>query len=78
MKVRETPKAIEEAVFTPDELAEQTKLHASTIRKIFADKPGVIRLGRAGSGGHRPYYTIRIPKSVAERVFRSMTVGGCP
>jgi hypothetical protein len=76
--VREPSKAIEETVFTPKELAEQAKLHTSTIRKLFADQPGVIRLGHAGSRGHRRYYTIRVPKSVAERVFRSMTVGGCP
>jgi proline dehydrogenase len=78
MDAREISNAIEEAVFTPHELAQWTKLHASTIRKLFADEPGVIRLGRARARGHRRYYTIRIPKSVAERVFRSMTVGKCP
>jgi len=76
MNARKTSNAIDETVFTPDELAEQTKLHASTIRKLFADQPGVIRLGRAGSRGRRRYYTIRIPRSVAERVLLSMTVGG--
>jgi hypothetical protein len=78
MNARETLSAIEEMVFTPEELAERTKLHPSTIRKLFADQPGVIRLGRAGSRSHRRYYTIRVPRSVAERVFGSMTVGGCP
>jgi hypothetical protein len=78
MDARETFNAIEETVFTPEELAERTKLHTSTIRKLFADQPGVIRFGRAASRGHRQYYTIRVPRSVAERVFRSMTVGGCP
>jgi len=78
MNVLETSNAIEETLFTPEELAEQTKFHASTIRKLFTDQPGVIRLGRAASCGHRKYYTLRVPKSVAERVFRTMTVGGCP
>ena len=67
-----------ETLFTPEELAEQTKFHTSTIRKLFVDQPGVIRLGRAGSRGRRQYYTLRVPKSVAERVFRTMTVGECP
>jgi NADPH-dependent ferric siderophore reductase len=78
MNARKASKAMEESVFTPEELAERTKLHASTIRKLFADQPGVIRLGRPASRGHRRYYTIRVPKSVAERVFESMTVEECP
>jgi hypothetical protein len=77
MNARETANAIEEPVFTPEELAERTKLHVSTIRKLFADQPGVIRLGHAGSRGHRRYFTLRVPRSVAVRVFGSMTVGGC-
>ncbi len=65
---------IEEPIFTAEELAERTKLHPTTIRKIFVNEPGVIRLGRSGSRDRRKYYTLRIPSSVAQRVFSRMTV----
>jgi hypothetical protein len=78
MKGREASNALEEKVYTPEELAKSTKLHPSTIRKLFAEEPGVIRLGYPPAGGHRRYYTIRIPRSVAERVLGNMTVGGRP
>ena len=64
-----------EAIFTPEELSVTTKLHASTIRRIFIDEPGVIRLGNTGSRKKRQYFTLRIPASVAARVFGRMTVG---
>ena len=63
-------------VYTPAELAKLKKLHPVTIREMFRDEPGVIRLGRPASPGgrRRSYYTLRIPASVAERVFGRMTV----
>jgi hypothetical protein len=67
--------AINEPVYTAEELAQSRKLHPTTIRKMFVDEPGVIRLGHGGRRGRRQYYTLRIPHSVAERVFRRMTVG---
>jgi hypothetical protein len=81
-----TPEAAnttEETVFTPAEIAKIKKLHPATVRKIFLEEPGVIRLGhpagsraKNGQGArHRQYYTIRIPESVANRVFARMTVG---
>jgi hypothetical protein len=66
--------ALSEHVFTAEELAERTKLHPSTIRKLFIDEPGVIRLGRTGFRQRRQYFTLRIPVSVANRVFARMTV----
>jgi hypothetical protein len=65
-----------EQVFTPEELAKLWKLHGSTVRKRFVDEPGVLRFaGHAGRRGRRSYFTLRIPASVAARVFRAMTVG---
>lgn len=75
MNAPQTPTAHEEAVFNVEELAASKKLHPSTIRKMFANQPGVIRLGRDASGNRRRYFTLRIPASVARRVFRAMTVG---
>ena len=56
-------------------LANATKLHIATIRKMFMDEPGVIRLGHAALGRRRQYFTLRIPARVAARVFSRMTVG---
>jgi len=43
-------KTIEEPKYTCDELAKVYKLHSSTVRKIFMDEEGVVRLGRSGTG----------------------------
>jgi hypothetical protein len=75
MKAPEQSNTLNEPLFTPEELSKSTKLHVSTIRKTFVDEPGVIRLGHA-SGRRRQYFTLRIPASVAARVFQRMTVGG--
>jgi hypothetical protein len=66
---------IAEPHFTATEIAAAKKLHPATVRKLFLDEPGVMRLGHAGTGRRRQHYTLRIPASVAERVFRRMTVG---
>jgi hypothetical protein len=68
--------AVDEPVYLPSELARIKKLHPSTIRKLFQDEPGVQRLGHAAKGRRRQYYSLRIPLSVADRVFKRMTVGG--
>lgn len=67
---------IEESVYTAEELAKLRKLNPTTIRKLFVDEPGVMRLGHGPSRGKRQYYSLRIPASVALRVFARMTVGG--
>lgn len=66
---------LNEPVFTAEELAKFRKLHPATIRKLFVDEPGVLRLGHGGRRGKRQYFTLRIPHSVAQRVFSRMTVG---
>jgi len=71
----DTLNPLEEPKFTPEELAQIHKLHPSTIRKLFVDEEGVIRLGHPGLGRRRQYFTLRIPASVAARVFGRMTVG---
>ena len=59
-----------ERLYTPKELAEAWRLSENTIRRLFQDQPGVFVLGDANPRGRRGYCTIRIPASVAERVFR--------
>ena len=74
METAETKNLVNETVYTPVELAKLKKLHPTTIRQIFLDEPGVIRLGHEARGRRRQYFTLRIPESVADRVFRKMTV----
>ena len=56
--------------FTPAELARLWKRDESTIRRMFQDEPGVLKLGQTGRRGKRDYMTLRIPASVAERFYR--------
>lgn len=54
--------------FTPQELAKQWKVSTQTIRRLFADEPGVLVFGSPEKKHKRPYVSIRIPQSVAQRV----------
>lgn len=55
--------------FTPKQLAELWLLHESTIRRLFIDEPGVLKYGGPFRRGRRGYFTLRIPESVAKRVY---------
>ena len=54
--------------FTVAEIGALWKLSADTIQKLFQDEPGVITLGNKNPKGKRPRVTLRIPRSVMERV----------
>jgi hypothetical protein len=56
--------------FTPQELAELWRIDESTIRRLFRDEPGVLKIGEAGRRGKRDYVTLRIPASTAARFYR--------
>jgi hypothetical protein len=74
-KEMDTLNAISEAIFTPAEIAKQNKLHPTTVRELFLNEPGVIRLGHPADGRRRQYFTLRIPASVVRRVLGRLTVG---
>jgi hypothetical protein len=63
--------------FTPTKLADLWGMSPSTVRELFAEEEGVIRLGepsrREGKKLVRSYYSMRIPESVAVRVHDSLT-----
>jgi hypothetical protein len=61
---------IAEKHYTPAELAEIWGVDPETIRNVFRNEPGVLKLGNGG--GKRAYITLRIPESVAERVHRRL------
>ena len=55
--------------YRPKDLAELWGLDESTVRRLFQDVPGVLKIGRTGRrDGKRDYMSIRIPESVALRV----------
>ena len=54
--------------WTPQELAEMWGVSVQTIREIFKNEDGVLKIGRNGTRSRRRYMTMRIPDSVAERV----------
>jgi hypothetical protein len=59
--------------YAPDELAELWGLSMETVRAIFRDEPGVLKIGKTGSKYRRGYVTLRIPEEVAERVHRKLS-----
>ena len=60
--------------FTPRELADLWKLDESTIRRMFMDEPGVMIYGKEKRrDGRRDYVTLRIPQSVAQKVYERKT-----
>jgi hypothetical protein len=54
-----------EPIFSTDQVAQYLGLDTSTIRRLFIDRPGVIKIGRTSAhGGRRSYVTLRIPLGV--------------
>jgi hypothetical protein len=64
------PGAATERHYTPKEIGEMWMVNENTIRRIFMDEPGVLRLGTPHRG-KRSYFTLRVPASVLERVHRA-------
>jgi hypothetical protein len=59
--------------YSIQEVAEIWGLCENSVRELFKDEPGVVRIARPKSRHKRPYITIRIPLSVLERVHRRMS-----
>jgi hypothetical protein len=64
-------------LYTIAELASVSSLSSDTVRGLFRDEPGVLKISRP-KRGFRTYETLRIPGIVATRKFRSLTNGGQP
>jgi hypothetical protein len=65
-------KPVAEHHYSPAELAKAWGVSVETVRCIFRDEAGVLKIGRGASKAKRGYFTLRIPESVAERVHRRM------
>lgn len=65
--------AVEEKHYRPEELAELWGVHPETVRRLFRNEDGVMKIGnRRSTRYRRAYTTLRIPASVAERVYRRL------
>jgi len=60
--------------YSAKEIAELWGLCENSIRELFKNEPGVVRIQRPKSRWKRAYTTLRIPKSVLERVHRRMSL----
>jgi len=65
----------DEQHFKPDELAELWGISATTIRRLFRDVPGVLVIDRPEQMHKRRFSTMRIPESVARRVYEKLSKG---
>lgn len=57
---------------TVEELAEKWAMSEDFVRKLFQNEPGVVVFHRARPG-RRVYRTVRIPESVAQRVYQRLS-----
>jgi hypothetical protein len=63
-----TPESQLERFLTPAEIAATLKVDISTARRLFADLPGVLKIGRAEArAGKRSYVSLRVPLHVFEQ-----------
>jgi hypothetical protein len=58
--------------YTPKELGKLWHVADSTIRRLFADEPGVLIWGNEETRKRRKFISMRIPQSVAARVHRRL------
>lgn len=63
---------VDEDLLTVREVAKRLKLHEDTVRRLFADEPGVVVICFPRRG-RRTYRTIRIPQAVLRRVIGRLT-----
>jgi hypothetical protein len=67
---------LDEELFTPREVAGALKVSEDYVRRVFEREAGVIFLPSPGKASRRRYRTMRIPKSVVDRVC-SQSQRGC-
>ena len=71
----EALRVFEERHYSVAEIAALWKLSVDLVRKLFRNEPGVLVLGSVKRPSRRGYTTLRIPRSVLERVHRQITLG---
>jgi len=64
----------DKSAYTVSEVAALTGLSRQTVARLFENEPGVLIVSRPETMRKRRYRTIRIPRSVYERVLRTLQV----
>jgi hypothetical protein len=64
---------MDERHYTPAELADLWGVSVQTVRELFKNEDGVLKIGSDGTRNRRAYKTLRIPYSVAERVHTKLS-----
>jgi hypothetical protein len=59
-----------EPLYTAAEVAGYLKLDETTVRRLFLDRPDVVKLGRTEARAKRSYVTLRIPLSAVQKFIR--------
>ena len=75
---QETEQTALQRFHSPEQIAELWALSAHTIRRLFENEPGVLVIERPHIYGKRRYRTLRIPESVAQRVYHRHANKGRP
>ena len=65
-----------ERCYSPEQLADLWALSSDTVRRIFEHEAGVLAIERPRVYGKRRYRTLRIPESVAQRVYNRLALKG--
>jgi hypothetical protein len=64
---------VDERHYAPADLAKAWAVDVETIRNLFREEPGVVKIGEKAPRHKRPYLTLRIPESVAVRVHKRLS-----
>lgn len=67
-----------ERCYSLEQIAEFWALSVDTVRRIFEHEAGVLIIERPRIRGKRQYRTLRIPESVAQRVYHRLAMKGKP
>lgn len=67
-----------ERCLSPEQIAELWALSADTVRRMFEHEAGVLVIEKPRVYGKRHYRTLRIPESVAQRVYHRLSLKGRP
>ena len=64
--------------YSPTELAEMWSLSTDTVRRMFEEESGVLVFENPVRSSSRRFRTLRIPESVAQRVYSRLSNSAVP
>lgn len=71
--IKPVTSVVDEPHYSPAELAKSWGVDVETIRNLFRNEPGVLKIGDKNPKHKRPYLTLRIPESVAVRLHERLS-----